>query len=106
MTHIQIRDAEPDDHPFLFSTYLKNYWYSKTQGTTLKKHTWMALQHKRLEKVLETQKVKVACLSESPDVILGYAFQDGEKPFSYLKLAWRDPKLSISEKLLKSLEDK
>lgn len=105
---VQIRDHKLTDHPFLFSTYLKNNWYDKTNSTTLKKATWMGLQHSRLEKVLEEQKVKIACLSEDPDVILGYSFQDGSAPFVYVKLAWRNTfcKLNLKDLLLKSLEEK
>jgi hypothetical protein len=103
--HILIRPAEPDDHNFLFATYLNNNWYSKEQTTTLKKSMWMALQHKRLENVLSSGTVKVACLSESPDVVVGYAFPDGERPFSYVKLAWRSPQLDLTNRLLNSLKD-
>lgn len=101
---IQIRDLEPDDHAFLFSTYLKHNWYDKTNTSTLKKATWMAMQHKRLEKVLSGQTVKIACLSEDPDTIVGYAFKDGEKPFVYAKLAWRSPALNLETLLINSLE--
>jgi len=103
--HIRIRNHTKDDEPFLFATYLQHNWYDKTNSTTLKKDTWMSLQHKRLEGVLEQQKVKVACLKDDPTVILGYAFQDGSKPFSYLKLAWRNCSVNIKELLLKALEE-
>jgi|688.fasta_scaffold858875_1 hypothetical protein len=103
---IDIRDHKKDDEPFLFSTYLKNNWYDKTNSTTLKKATWMNLQHGRLEKVLDKQKIKIACLKEDPDVILGYSFQDGSAPFVYVKLAWRNNQLNIKDLLLKSLEEK
>jgi hypothetical protein len=103
---ITFRNHVADDHNFLFATYLQNNWYDKTNTTTLKKDTWMSLQHKRLEKVLDTQNIKIACLSDHPDVILGYAFQDGSKPFCYLKLAWRNHRfLDLKEALLKSLEE-
>lgn len=102
---IQIRNHVKDDEPFLFATYLQHNWYDKTNTTTLKKATWMSLQHKRLESVLENDTVKIACLKEDPDVILGYAFQDGKKPFCYLKLAWRQGPIDIKDLLLKSLEE-
>lgn len=66
----------------------------------------MALQHRRLENVLESGIVKVACLGDEPDIILGYAFQDGDKQFYYVKLGWREPRLEISKKLLESIGDK
>lgn len=102
---IQIRNHVKEDEPFLFATYLQHNWYDKTNTTTLKKSTWMSLQHKRLENVLESDHVKIACLKEDPDVILGYAFKDGSKPFSYVKLAWRQSPVDIKELLLKSLEE-
>lgn len=103
---IEIRDVEPSDHPFLFSSYLNNNWYDKTQSTTLKKHTWMALQHKRLEKVLTSGVVKIACLGDEPDIIIGYAFPDGDKPFTYIKLGWRKPQLELTKRLLESIGEK
>lgn len=99
---ISIRDHTSDDEPFLFATYLKNNWYDKTNSTTLKKATWMSLQHKRLEKVLQNQKVKVACLKSDPDVIIGYAFEDAGKPFVYIKLAWRGL-TDLKPKLIESI---
>ena len=104
--YIKIRNHVEDDHAFLFSTYLQNNWYDKTNTTTLKKDTWMTLQHNRLEKVMQNQKIKIACLSDDPDVILGYAFQDGEKNFSYVKLAWRNNPHNIKDMLINSLEEK
>lgn len=94
----------PDDHAFLFATYLQNNWYDKTNSTTLKKATWMSLQHKRLEKVLAEQPIKIACLSKDEDIIVGYAFQDGNKPFCYVKLGWRKNPVNIKEMLMKALE--
>lgn len=101
--HLLVRKIEPDDHAFFFSTYLKNKWYAKTQSTTLKKHTWMSLQHKRLEKVLKDQDVFVASFSDDPGTIIGYAFSDCGVPFCYVKLAWRDPELNVSKILLDKL---
>jgi len=104
--YIKIRDHVKDDEPFLFATYLQHNWYDKTNTTTLKKATWMNLQHKRLEDVLDSQLVKIACLKEDPDVILGYAFQDGPKPFTYIKLAWRQHPAKIKDMLLTSLGER
>lgn len=101
---IKVRNHVPDDHAFLFATYLQNNWYDKTNSTTLKKATWMGLQHKRLEKVLAEQQIKIACLSKDEDIIVGYAFQDGNKPFCYVKLAWRKNPVNIKEMLMKALE--
>lgn len=101
---IMTRDSVASDHAFLYSTYLQNNWYDKTNTTTLKKATWMGLQHKRLEKVLDEQKVIVACLSDNTDQIVGYGFKDGEKPFVYIKPAWRSPELDLKKTITEALE--
>lgn len=101
----KIRNHIETDHAFLFATYLQNNWYDKTNSTILKKDMWMGLQHKRLEKVLEEQPVKIACLEEDPDVILGYSFNDNGKPFVYVKLAWRSEKLNLKQTLINALQE-
>ena len=101
---IVIRNMQPGDEPFLFATYLKNNWYDKTNTSTLKPATWMALQRKRLENVLKVQPVKIACLSHDEDIILGYGFFDIDKHFIYIKQAWRDPRFAIKDMLDKEIE--
>lgn len=92
---IAIRKAIVEDHPFIYSTYLKNNWFNKDNDTVLKKDTWMRLQHGRLEGLLQTSPVKVACLAEDPDTILGYSI-DG---FTYIRPQWR--KVANIEEMLK-----
>lgn len=89
MKPLSIRSALPTDYPFIFSTYLRNRWFSKENTTTLQKNTWMRLQHTRLERILAEQPVLIACLSADPDTILGYRFKDGSDDWTYVKLAWR-----------------
>lgn len=102
--NIVLRKVVDADHPFIFSTYLKNNWYSKSNSSTLKKDTWMRVQHGRLEKLLAEARAIVACLSDDVDVILGYVVQDKD-PFVYVKQAWRDPELNLTKTLLKAYED-
>jgi len=104
--YIKVRDHVEDDIAFIYDAYMRNNWYLKENSTTLKKATWMGLQRKRLDKILETQKVQVACLSQDEDIIVGFGFKDGEeKDFVYVKLAWRNSPQKIEELLLNKLKE-
>lgn len=85
---IKIRSIKKEDEPFIYATYLKNNWHSKTNTTTLRKETWMRVQHGRLEALFENapEQVKVVCLVEDPDTILGYKLQD----WVYIRPQWRN----------------
>lgn len=99
-----IRPAVEADHAFIYATYIRNRYFNRDNNTTLKRSTWSALQHKRLEHILASKPVLVACLSNDPDTILGYAFMDGDNPFSYVKLAFRQIDPSVSAILLKEIK--
>jgi hypothetical protein len=100
---IIIRPYREEDKAFVLATYLRNTWYNKDNMTTLPKHLWMGLNHSRMDKALPTLGVKVACLSDDQDTILGYCFKDIERPFVYVKLAFRNPEYKVIELLEKAL---
>jgi len=105
---IDIRNHIPGDWNFMYATYLRHNWYDKTNSTTLKKDHWMELQNKRLTNVFKKQTIKIACLKIDSNVIVGYAFEDGEKPFCYIRPRWKPSSIvpfDIKEILLKSLEE-
>lgn len=102
---ILIRQFRQDDENFIYATYLRHNWFSKTNTTTLKRKTWSSLHHNRIEQIMARQAVLVACLSEDQDTILGYAFKDGSAPFVYVKLPFRNESFKVREKLLKELSN-
>lgn len=85
---IAIRPLRDGDKNFIFSTYLKNNWHSKHNDTTLKKETWMRLQHGYIEQVFKVRpdQVKIASLEEDLDTILGYSIGD----YKYIRPQWRN----------------
>src|ERR1700690_683206 len=90
---IRIRNFEEGDIPFLFATYLKHNWYSKENSTTLKKETWLSFHRNRLNDIIrQNHAIKMVCLAEDPESNVGYGFIDDDKPFIYIKLAWRNDK--------------
>lgn len=94
---IKVRELRESDLAFIFATWLRQLWFSPSNKTTFGKEEFMRLHHMRIEKVLKEKPVRVACLLEDEDVIVGYEVKDSE-PFTYMKKAWRG--LGV-EKLLK-----
>lgn len=101
---ITFRNHLPTDESFLFSTYLKNNWYRNEPSTMLPKKVWMWAQHRRLEKVLKDQTITIACMTEDPDIIFGYGFWDDNKPFVYIKKAWRSEKLNLQHEITERIK--
>lgn len=98
-----IRGVTASDHNFIFATYIHNKWFDKANKTTLKKASWCAIQHRRLERILAEEKVLVACLDEDNDFVLGYVFLDNKEPFTYLKKSYRAEGLGIEGRLIKEI---
>lgn len=97
---IIIRSLTEEDHNFIYATYLRNEYFNKKNKTTLKRSTWSSLQHKRLEDILkDPANVRIAGLEDDPTDIKGYTIVDGDRLFTYIKLAWRSPGLKIKERL-------
>lgn len=102
---IVVRQATEDDVPFLFATYLKHNWYDKTNSTLLPKIVWMNAQRKRLQNIFDENKIKIACLGDDPDLIMGYGFLDlNNEPFIYIKKHYRNQEENIEELLRKTIK--
>jgi hypothetical protein len=73
---LTIRDVRQEDVPFILSTWLKGLYYGGDKMLRkIPKDVFMANQHKNIERILQTPgvQVKVACLKEDADVIVGYS---------------------------------
>jgi len=73
---IAIRDAKPGDEAFIMSTWLKGLLFGGDGiWRKIPSDIYYSNQHKIMERILTSPvtKVKVACLREDADVILGYA---------------------------------
>lgn len=74
---VVIRDYIPSmDDPLIYSSWTKNNWYSPKEPIQIPKAEWFKLKIKSIKQVLETSSVRVACLSDDPNVIAGYAILD------------------------------
>ena len=89
---VATRPAVPADLPFIFSTFLKglrhgNAWFGLIDSDAYFKHYHDALEH-----ILASPKteVKVSCLRDDQEVILGYALSSPTHyHWVFVKKAWR-----------------
>lgn len=106
---IRLRDYSPSDLNFVLATWLRGAYYGDTWFSQIPKNIFMEQYHHVLTQFLarEGVKVKVACLIEDPDVILGYSVSRniklGEADISildwvFVKSAWR--KIGIAKMLI------
>ncbi len=99
---IAIRDGVPEDHAFIMATWLRGLYYGDSWFSLINKDVFMTAYHLHLETLLKTPgiTVKVACLKDDPEVILGYAVLTADRivHWVYCKGAWR--KIGIAKSLV------
>jgi GNAT superfamily N-acetyltransferase len=89
-----IRDYQPSDKAFVLATFLRGVYYGDSWFSKIRKDIFMENYKKIAEFAMDNNKVtiKVACLREDPDVIIGYSILSADyKAISwvYVKKAWR-----------------
>lgn len=93
-----IRDYKSEDKNFIMATFLKGLYYGfdESEGSWFRqidKDIFMANYSKIAEKLLTQAQVKVACLPEDPDVIIGYSILSNDFltiHYCFVKSAWRN----------------
>lgn len=100
---IAIRKGLPGDKNFVLSTFLLGLYYGGTAYSEMNKDIFMLEYHKLAEKLLisEDSQLKVACLKEDSNVILGYALMNKDSDtlhFVFVKKPWR--KIGIMQSLI------
>lgn len=70
-----IRLAKEEDVNFILATWLRGLYYGESWFSSIPKNIFMHNYKKIAQSTLVSPKVeiKVACLKEDPDIILGYA---------------------------------
>lgn len=100
-----IRDYEElTDKNFILATWLRNLYYGSSFYSKIPQDVFMGAYHAVLQRFMsEDPIIKVACLQEDPEVILGYCVYrkagDGAVlDYIFVKKAWR--KIGIGKALL------
>lgn len=91
---VAIRGPQADDVNFIYASWLRGLYYGNTFFGEIPKDIFMSKYHKALEGILLRATVRVACLKEDPEVILGYSVsrttEAGETlDWLFVKSAWR-----------------
>jgi hypothetical protein len=108
-TLVEIRDGRSSDRAFILATFLRSLYYGDSWFSQIPKNIFMYNYHKIAEVLLNSKNVlvKVACLKEDTDVILGYSILSKDLTiihFCFVKSAWR--KQGIGSALLPSTINK
>lgn len=69
----EIRDYEPSDKAFVMATFLRGLYYGDSWFSLMPKDLFMVHYKHIVEALINKHLVKVACLKEDRDVILGYS---------------------------------
>lgn len=97
----ELRDFKEGDRSFILATFLRGLYYGNEFFKLIPKHVFMANYKHVAEALLSKNTVKVICLKEDLDVILGYSILSNDYQtihWIFVKLAWR--KKGISKSLL------
>lgn len=89
-----IRDYTKDDRAFVLATFLRGLYYGDSWFGEIPKPIFMTNYSIIAEKLIDSPKtiIKVACLPDSPDVILGYSILSADFQgihWMYVKSMWR-----------------
>lgn len=98
-----IRDMKQEDTSFILATFLRGLYHGDSWFSLIPRPIFMDNYKKIANMILTspTTIVKVACLKEDPDVILGYCMLSDDLQavhWVYVKAAWR--KQGIAKALL------
>lgn len=90
MHDVRLRPAEASDTNFIYSTYLRGLYYGSAYLGLIDKEAFFANYEARLAYILSKASVVVACDTQEPDLILGYAISSPDAlHYVYVKPPWR-----------------
>lgn len=94
MPLIAIRDGHDGDKNFILATWLRGLYYGSDFFRAINKDVFMKNYHAFLERTLTAPytRVKVACLKDDPEVIIGYLVtnKSGDTAhWAFVKSNWR-----------------
>ncbi|GAC1503744.1 MAG: hypothetical protein NVS1B10_08880 [Candidatus Saccharimonadales bacterium] len=87
---IAIRASKDTDMPFVYSTFLRGVYFGIPYFRQCDKVAFYKNYSAYLDALLPKCAVKVACLADDPDVILGYVVLQGSAlHWAFTKQVWR-----------------
>lgn len=87
---VSIRNYEPDDEAFIYQTWLKGYRHGNSMHRGMDTGTFEKGYRPAITALLKKSLVKIACLKESPNVVLGYSVSEGTKlHWIFVRSVWK-----------------
>lgn len=89
---IDIRGPMPSDINFIFATWLKGLRFGNDWYGLVDSKVYYRVYHRVIEAILSKPNIciKVACLKEDPQVVLGYSVSSGSRlDWVHIKKQWR-----------------
>lgn len=87
-----IRDMKQEDENFILATFLRGIYYGDSWFSQIPKQIFMDNYKNVVAALVTKATIKIACLKEDPDVIIGYSILSNDFQtihFVYVKNAWR-----------------
>lgn len=90
---IKIRNANESDNNFIYATWLRGLYHGSEFYGSIEKEAFFKNYQNVVKGLLlkKAVKVSVACLEDTPDIILGYIVFESKGPLHwlYVKESWR-----------------
>lgn len=89
---VSIRGFLPDDKSFIYASWLRGLYYGESIYSEMPKQLFMENYHKVIDLIFKrpNTQIKVACLKEDSNVILGYSVLcDDAVHWVFCKKNWR-----------------
>lgn len=90
---VEIRDSIEADHNFIYASWLRGLRHGNAHFELIDGEAYFKNHHAVIKSILDDFEVtvKVACLKESPDVILGYCVYKYDRlDWIFIKKSWRN----------------
>ena len=90
---VDIRDSIESDHNFIYASWLRGLRHGNPHFELIESEAYFKNHHEVIKSILDDFEVtvKVACLKESPDVILGYCVYKYDRlDWIFIKRSWRN----------------
>lgn len=88
---LTIRQAGYGDESFIYSTWLRGLYYGNDWFRKIDKKSFFEKYRQVVAHLLSKSNITVACLSEDPEVIVGYCVHSGTVlHWVYVKRSWRN----------------
>lgn len=96
-----IRDMDPGDEAFIYATWLRSLYFGNSYYNLISQDVFFEKYKRVVAALLHQARVKVSCLEDDRDTILGYSvYEHGTLHWVYVKQPWRH--MGIAKSLVPS----